>query len=721
MEGYTNHAYVKHNANTNPDNSSAQNGNTPDNNSIMIPTENEEDFNTPISTNTIKAWDKGAVYTPIDPTAVAIRAARAPSDEEPSKLETSLRRRFSPMTLAWNSIDVYAKARTRRFPWTKNTLKESEEGLGDPNQNDGSQRKHILKGVSGVVKPGTLVAIMGASGAGKSTLMNVLAGRSGNSVEVSGEVTVNGCKIDELLGDISAYVQQEDALIPSLTVREQLNFRALLRMDKSYSKEEREARVKTVIRELSLTKCAETLIGDERIRGISGGEKKRVSFASEILTDPPLIFLDEPTSGLDSYLAKNLIQSLRNMASRGRTIITTIHQPSSEIFTMFDNLLLMVDGKTVYMGPTKDAMVHFKQCGLECPNNYNPADFYLDNLSIVPGYEHEYYSRIKVYIECYERSEHNASIDDYLKRTKTRSIKQFQESSPAAAQKRFQASLWTQFTNLLWRSWITAVRDPASLKFRSIQTLAIGLLLGLIYLQQDIDQLGVMNINGLLFILVTNTSFSSQFMVINIFPLEMAVILRDFKSKLYSVEMYYLCKSLADIPFQVIFPLLLNAIVYWMVGLNPDFTRFLESCAVLVLVSCIASSFGFFMSAMAGTVQNAMAIAPPLLAPLMLFGGLFMNSESIPDYFIWLKYLSWFSYATELVTVNQWEDIESIKCTNIANVTCQYNNGTDVLKFLNFHRENYLMDYSAMLALFIGFRFLGYFCLLLRSKNACCC
>ncbi|XP_052834266.1 protein white-like, partial [Octopus bimaculoides] len=110
----------------------------------------------------------------------------------------------------------------------------------------------------------------------------------------------------------------------------------------------------------------------------------------------------------------------------------------------------------------------------------------------------------------------------------------------------FRANIGTQFVNVLWRSWITVVRDPASLKFRGIQTFTIGLLLGLIYLNQSINQEGVMNINGLLFILVTNTSFSSQFMVVNVFPLEMGVILRDFNSKLYSVEIYYFCKTLAD-------------------------------------------------------------------------------------------------------------------------------------------------------------------------------
>ncbi|XP_029657280.1 protein white-like [Octopus sinensis] len=261
--------------------------------------------------------------------------------------------------------------------------------------------------------------------------MNVLTGRSGGDMTVHGQVTVNGCEIGTLMGDISAYVEQEDAFIPSLTVIEQLMFRALLRMDKSYDKQQRIQRVKDVIRELSLTKCANTMIGDERIKGISGGERKRVAFASEILTDPPLIFLDEPTSGLDSYLARNLIQVLKNMASRGRTIVTTIHQPSSEIFTMFDELLLMADGRVVFMGPTKDAMLLFRECGLQCPTNYNPADFYLDNLSIIPNQEDDYVARTQGLVDAFERSENYQNIQNYLEITKKRSLKEFLESAPA--------------------------------------------------------------------------------------------------------------------------------------------------------------------------------------------------------------------------------------------------------------------------------------------------
>ncbi|XP_014789491.2 protein white [Octopus bimaculoides] len=126
---------------------------------------------------------------------------------------------------------------------------------------------------------------------------------------------------------------------------------------------------------------------------------------------------------------------------------------------------------------------------------------------------------------------------------------------------------------------------------------------------------------------------------------------------------------------------------------------------------------------MAGTVQTALALAPPLLAPLMLFGGLFLNTGSIPDYFIWLKYISWFSYSVEVITVNQWENVQNITCKKYE--PCKFSTGEDVIKFLNFSEENYKLDFIMMAVLFVGFRLVGYFCLLLRarccSRNSCCC
>ncbi|CAG2172592.1 unnamed protein product [Oppiella nova] len=186
--------------------------------------------------------------------------------------------------------------------------------------------KEIIRNVSGSVNAGSLLAIMGASGSGKTTLLNVLTARNLRQLSVNGVVLVNGQAVSQqTIASISSYIQQHDLFQPMLTVREHLMF------------------------QFNLTKCAETRIGDKNhFKGISGGEMKRLSIASEVLTNPSLI--DEPTTGLDAFMAKSILQVLKTMASEGRTVICTIHQPSSQVFELFDSLLLMADGRVAFMG-----------------------------------------------------------------------------------------------------------------------------------------------------------------------------------------------------------------------------------------------------------------------------------------------------------------------------------------------------------------------------------
>ncbi|GAU97166.1 hypothetical protein RvY_08512-2 [Ramazzottius varieornatus] len=212
-------------------------------------------------------------------------------------------------------------------------------------------RKQIVNNVNGIVRPGELLAIMGASGAGKTTLLNVLNGRNRGALKIEGSICINNRKVGKAITSISAYVQQVDLFIGTLTVREHLIFQSQLRMDKHMSSADRMRRVEEVIGELGLIKCQNTMIGiPGRIKGISGGEMKRLAFASEVLTNPPLMFCDEPTSGLDAFMAQNVITVLREMAAKGKTVVVTIHQPSSEVFAMFDRLLLMSEGRVAYLG-----------------------------------------------------------------------------------------------------------------------------------------------------------------------------------------------------------------------------------------------------------------------------------------------------------------------------------------------------------------------------------
>ncbi|CAG2180492.1 unnamed protein product [Oppiella nova] len=209
--------------------------------------------------------------------------------------------------------------------------------------------KEVLRNVSGEAKAGQLLVIMGASGAGKTTLLNVLTARDMSKVSVKGVILLNGQVVKaSKIASISSYIQQQDMFQPLITVREHLIFQSLLRMDPKMSKNERIDCVEQVMKKFNLTKCMNTRIGGKfTFKGISGGEKKRLAFASEVLTNP------SPTSGLDSFMAQNLIECLKTMASEGRTIICTIHQPSSQVFALFDNILFMADGRVAFMGTTR--------------------------------------------------------------------------------------------------------------------------------------------------------------------------------------------------------------------------------------------------------------------------------------------------------------------------------------------------------------------------------
>ncbi|MEW5313182.1 MAG: hypothetical protein WDW38_004769 [Sanguina aurantia] len=220
---------------------------------------------------------------------------------------------------------------------------------------------------------------MGASGAGKTTLLDVLARNSfGGNVE--GEVLVNGeLRNSVTFASTSCYVQQRDVLLCSATVREAITCSALLKLPVSVPLSEKKARVEQLLKELDILGCADTLIGDDTIglKGISGGQKRRVSVGIELVKDPSVLFLDEPTSGLDSEMACSVMAVLGALARKQRTVVCTIHQPNSDITDMFDDFMLMAGGRAVYLGPWANAVQHFTAAGHICPMYKNPTDFFL--------------------------------------------------------------------------------------------------------------------------------------------------------------------------------------------------------------------------------------------------------------------------------------------------------------------------------------------------------
>ncbi|KAH6853934.1 hypothetical protein B0I37DRAFT_300365 [Chaetomium sp. MPI-CAGE-AT-0009] len=241
--------------------------------------------------------------------------------------------------------------------------------------------KDILTGIQGMAHPGELTAIMGASGAGKTTFLDILA-RKNKRGQVSGEFYVNGEKVSDTdYKNATGFVDQEDTMLPTLTVHETILTSALLRLPRDMTRASKEQRVFEVEKQLGIYHIRDSLIGSEegKGRGISGGEKRRVSIACELVTSPSILFLDEPTSGLDAYNAYNVIECLVTLAKTyKRTVIFTIHQPRSNIVALFDRLILLAQGKTVYSGPLHQCQDYFDHIGYNCPPGFNIADYLVD-------------------------------------------------------------------------------------------------------------------------------------------------------------------------------------------------------------------------------------------------------------------------------------------------------------------------------------------------------
>lgn len=241
------------------------------------------------------------------------------------------------------------------------------------------EKQRVLNDISGLVKPGEILSIMGGSGAGKTTLLDILAMKR-KTGDVSGSIRVNGKVVSrkdytKLIG----FVDQDDYLLPTLTVYETVLNSALLRLPRTMSFEAKQARVFHVLEELRIMDIKDRIVGNDFERGISGGEKRRVSIACELVTSPLVLFLDEPTSGLDANNANNVIECLVRLARNyDRTLVMSIHQPRSNIFYRFDKLVLLSRGELVYSGEALRVNEFLKNNGYQCPSNYNIADYLID-------------------------------------------------------------------------------------------------------------------------------------------------------------------------------------------------------------------------------------------------------------------------------------------------------------------------------------------------------
>ncbi|MBA0638015.1 hypothetical protein Godav_028890 [Gossypium davidsonii] len=535
-----------------------------------------------------------------------------------------------------------------------------------PNFGNGPTRR-LLDGVTGCAQPGRIMAIMGPSGSGKSTLLDALAGRLTGNVVMTGNVLLNGKKKRLDYGSF-AYVTQEDILLGTLTVRETITYSAQLRLPSSLTRQDIDGIVEGTITEMGLQECADRLIGNWHLRGISGGEKKRLSIALEILTRPHLLFLDEPTSGLDSASAFFVIQTLRNVGRDGRTIISAIHQPSSEVFSLFDDLFLLSGGEQVYFGEAKMAAKFFAEVGFPCPSRRNPSDHFLRCIN----------SDFDIVAEALKGSNRITELQNTLDplahrptaQIKTLLVKKYRSSDYAAkARARIreisgieglviekkhsgEAKWLTQLSTLTNRSFVNMSRDLGYYWLRIAIYVALSICVGSIFF--DVGT----NYNSILARGACGGFISGfmTFMSIGGFPSfieELKVFYRERRNGHYGVAVYILSNFLSSFPFLTVMSLSTAAITYYMVKFHPGISRFMY--VSLDLISSIATVESCMMM-IASLVPNFMMgviIGAGYIGLLMMTAGYFRLLPDLPKIF-WrypVSYINYGAWALQVITI----------------------------------------------------------------------
>uniref|UniRef100_A0A8C5HC74 ATP-binding cassette sub-family G member 5 n=1 Tax=Gouania willdenowi TaxID=441366 RepID=A0A8C5HC74_GOUWI len=521
--------------------------------------------------------------------------------------------------------------------------------------------RQILNDVSFHVDSGQIMGILGNSGSGKTTLLDAISGRIGNSGTLLGEVFINGRKLKRAeYQDCFSYVLQSDTLLSYLTVEETLTYTAQLAL-RQHSAEAIKKKVSAVMAELSLTHVAHSVIGGRVFPGISGGERRRVSIAGQLLQNPRVILLDEPTTGLDSMTANQIVVLLAELAMRNRIVIVTIHQPRSELFNVFSRIAIMSRGELVFCGQPGEMVDFFSQCGYECPEYCNPFDIYVDFTSVDTrnsDREAVTFNRMHEITSSYQRSDINQSmlgkIEQSLQQSDKPAIPFKSKESPSGAAK----------LGVLIRSERTVrnlSRDRMGVLMRLSQNLIYGLFVAffVIHLDNNVNKGAVQDRIGIIYQSIGASPYTGMLNAVALFPALRAISDQESQDGLYSKWQMFLAYIFHILPFSILSVFIFTSFLYWTVGMHPETLRFLCYTAVVLVPHIIGE---LLTVVLLGVVQDPnmvnTGVALLNIAGILVGSGFLRSTAQMPTIFQWLSYLTFQKYSCELLIVTEFHGLE---------------------------------------------------------------
>lgn len=566
---------------------------------------------------------------------------------------------------------------------------------------DRATNKLILKVVNCEARPAQITAIAGPSGAGKTTLLEILAGRIPPCKVASGEMLVNDRPIDvKKFRRISGYVTQDDALFPLLTIQETLMYSALLRLPGG--RKEANCRVKALLKELGLEHVSNSRIGggsSSNNSGISGGERRRVSIGIDLVHDPAVILIDEPTSGLDSASALHVVTLLKSMAiNQGKTIVLTVHQPGFRILELFDRIVLLSNGFAVHNGPLNLLEERLKFADHQIPPRVNVLEFAIDEIESL------------------------AIIPNSVPGTGSGSIINLEDHSPILHLDQRKLNLFHPNSRMgevliLGQRFCSNIfRTKQLFATRVIQALVAGFVLGTIYFNvgNDHGRTSLQTQTGF-FAFTLTFLLSSTTEGLPIFLQERRILMRETSRGAYRVSSYVLANTIVFLPFLFMVSILFASPVYWLVGLRRDnIDGFLYFTLVVWMVLLMSNSFVACFSALVPNFIMGNSVIAGLMGSFFLFSGYFIAKDKIPNYWVFMHYLSLFKYPFECFMINEFGGKQGqSKCLEFENGECSLF-GSWFLRQQNLKDSQKWSNLAVMLGFIIGYRLLCLFILWYR-------
>ena len=579
-----------------------------------------------------------------------------------------------------NSSDGVIQRQTSVFHWNNVSYEVKVK----------NETRQILNNVDGWVKPGTLTALMGVSGAGKTTLLDCLADRTSMGV-ITGEMLVDGCPRDTSFQRKTGYVQQQDLHLQTTTVREALNFSAVLRQPAHVPRAEKLAYVDEVIKLLEMEEYADAVIGIPG-EGLNVEQRKRLTIGVELAAKPPLLlFVDEPTSGLDSQTSWAILDLLEKLTKSGQAILCTIHQPSAMLFQRFDRLLFLAKGgKTVYFGDigknSKAMTSYFERIsGSRCPAEANPAEWMLEVIGAAPG------SHTEVnWYDAWRESPEYASVQEELHRLKADAKESDPVTDDAGSYREFAAPFWQQLCQVTYRVFQQYWRTPSYIYSKMALCVLVALFIGFVFFKAPNTIQGLQNQMFAVFNILTVFGQLVQQTMPHFVVQRSLYEVRERPSKVYGWKVFMLSQIIVELPWNTLMAAFMFVCWYYPVGLQANAavagqTAERGGLMFLLLVAFLlfTSTFTDFIIAGFETAEAGGNIANLLFSLCLIFCGVLATADNMPRFWIFMYRLSPFSYL-----------VSAMMATALANTTVQ----CAANEFLKFEPTNgtcgeYMKDY----------------------------